>query len=235
MWPIHTDHDLKLIDPIKRTTTHEDVDRFHRIRKSKHAQSSKTDLHRGVPNNGNIEIESETEESSASEPEEDDFYGRSFSLPAKGVKLDFISRVKADRQQSIERNLVEESRLSLAKARLSSRSTQLEFENQKRLSQALERRPIEERQGALNLTQFKFPGRDLNLGNDMLRNLLHQAEAEAPPGVVQSIVQKDQAAKAAVTNGEQSELSPLSNEERQALLNLQKWAASRLQNGAMPS
>ncbi|KAI9725136.1 MAG: hypothetical protein M1828_003478 [Chrysothrix sp. TS-e1954] len=232
MCPNHTDHDLKRIDPIRNTKAHEGAVGFHRIRKPRHSKVIKTDLRRRIPNNGNIEIESEAETETDSEPDTDDYYGSTLSLPAKGVKLDFISKIKADRQESNERSLLEQSRLSLATARLESRSSLLEFENQKRLSQALERLPLEERQGALNLTQFRFPGRDLNLGNDMLRNLLHQAEAEAPAGVIESIVEKDRASKAGLTNGEQTALPPLLSEERQALLELQKWIASRLQTSA---
>lgn len=64
----------------------------HKVRRPKNAKIVVPALRRGFVNNGLIEI---TDDSSADEQDEEETPdGVVFKLPASGVKLDFIDRVK---------------------------------------------------------------------------------------------------------------------------------------------
>lgn len=88
MCPNHVDHELIAVKSAKSGYS-----RIHRIRRPKKAKVVDTQLRRGFVNNGIIEVDLE--------PSEDEgFYedhsscGVVYRLPERGVKLDFIEKVK---------------------------------------------------------------------------------------------------------------------------------------------
>jgi hypothetical protein len=96
--PRHVSHDMARPDPSYQWAT---STRLHRIRKPKRPVSRRTYLTRGLRNNGNIEIESESEASSIEEvsvmgdiESDDDGEGVVYHIPAKGIKLDFIEKAR---------------------------------------------------------------------------------------------------------------------------------------------
>jgi hypothetical protein len=63
----------------------------HKLRKVKNAPVIEPYYSRGIPNNGNIEIEEDSEDD-AEAWRNYKAHGRVYRLPEKGIKLDFISR-----------------------------------------------------------------------------------------------------------------------------------------------
>ena len=94
MWmcPLHTEHDLRRLDPIAEDGVLNGIPRTHRIRRPKNVQIRETALRRGFKNNGLIEIADEASEDEFTDEESPD--GVVFKVPARGVKLDFIDRCK---------------------------------------------------------------------------------------------------------------------------------------------
>lgn len=89
--PRHIDHDLR-----KLVSRHADElvgARPHRVRRPKNAKVITPALSRGIKNNGLIEIESESS-SDESEFYEEDNGTEVFRLPERGIKLDFIYKIK---------------------------------------------------------------------------------------------------------------------------------------------
>ena len=66
------------------------------MRRPRNAKVVETSLQRGHINNGIIEIvdDSDTDEDDGEFIEDDTASGTVFRIPAKGIKLDFIDRVK---------------------------------------------------------------------------------------------------------------------------------------------
>lgn len=97
MCPNHIDSELQAIDPsVKATGTAQEGGRKFRVRRPKKARVVESLLSRGLVNNGLIEVlnEPSDEEGYELEGEADDVNGVIYSLPEKGIKLDFIARVK---------------------------------------------------------------------------------------------------------------------------------------------
>lgn len=78
-------HKSKAIDPISSR-------RKLRIRRPKEAKIIDIGLRRGFKNNGLIEIENETSEEE--DEKEQEMSGGIYRVPERGIKLDFIDRVK---------------------------------------------------------------------------------------------------------------------------------------------
>ena len=91
MCPNHVDADLLALASAQ-TASKAACDRAHKIRRPKNTRIVDTALRRGFVNNGNIEIETEpTDDEEEVEKEE---FGVTYRVPEKGLKLDFIDRVK---------------------------------------------------------------------------------------------------------------------------------------------
>ena len=90
--PLHVDHDLSAIDPMRLSQR-----RHVRIRRPKVAKIVDTALRRGLVNNGVNEIIDDTSSDEESEFEDDDdddsASGIVYRVPSKGVKLDFIDKI----------------------------------------------------------------------------------------------------------------------------------------------
>lgn len=96
MCPIHVEHELAALEtkviPPGMSPLPAGVKLTHKVRKPKKPTILDAALRRGFANNGVIEIENETSEDEA-------FYEREqlgvvYRLPERGIKLDFIDRVK---------------------------------------------------------------------------------------------------------------------------------------------
>lgn len=95
MCPDHIEHDLRHLDPIEDVGVRFDgIGRTHRIRRPKMAKIVSTHLRRGLANNGLIEVEDDDISEAGFESEEENFEGIIYRLPASGIKLDFIHKVK---------------------------------------------------------------------------------------------------------------------------------------------
>lgn len=93
MCPNHVDAELKALDSSVKTSRRVDTGdaKTHKIRRPKNARIVDTALRRGFINNGLIEIENEA---SDDDKMEDEGVGIIYRVPEKGIKLDFIDRVK---------------------------------------------------------------------------------------------------------------------------------------------
>ena len=94
MCPLHADHELRRVD-----TSLLDPRSFGRkvhVRKPRNARVVETSLKRGSRNNGVIDIVDDDSDESDSEfyEEETPVESLVYRLPASGIKLDFIDKVK---------------------------------------------------------------------------------------------------------------------------------------------
>lgn len=96
MCPNHVDHELAALDASATSSArlhfHSGNGRTHKVRRPKNAKIVDTGLRRGFINNGLIEIENEP--SDEEEFHEREQLGVVYRLPERGIKLDFIDRVK---------------------------------------------------------------------------------------------------------------------------------------------
>lgn len=93
MCPLHVDHDLRQVDT--RLLKPARLTRRVHIRKPRNAKTAETALQRGLQNNGIIEIADDDSDETDSEFYEDDREPTTvFKMPAQGIKLDFIDKVK---------------------------------------------------------------------------------------------------------------------------------------------
>jgi len=93
MCPLHVDHELRRVDT--RLLKPAFLTRRIHIRKPRQAQTVETALQRGLQNNGIIEIADDDSDDSDSEFYEDDRdHAMVYKMPAQGIKLDFIDKVK---------------------------------------------------------------------------------------------------------------------------------------------
>jgi hypothetical protein len=89
MCPLHVDHDLRQVDT--RLLKPARLSRRIHIRKPRQAKTTETALQ----NNGIIEIADDDSDETDSEFYEDDREPTTvFKMPAQGIKLDFIDKVK---------------------------------------------------------------------------------------------------------------------------------------------
>ena len=180
MCPLHADHELRKVDTSllnPRTAGR----RVH-IRKPRNARVVETSLRRGFHNNGIVDVINDDE----SDDSESDFYdegtqgeGVVYRLPASGIKLDFIDKIK--------RYAVPRRSTSIVPTDIDSSTRFQELKNQhtyprphvmtsnapRQLSQAnFARRSFREKQVALNLAQFANANKDLELGSDQVETLV---------------------------------------------------------------
>lgn len=94
MCPLHADHELRRVDA--RLLDPRRLGRTVHVRKPRNAKVVDTALSRGFRNNGIIEIQDDDSDDSESEfyDEETPDEATVFRMPASGIKLDFIDKVK---------------------------------------------------------------------------------------------------------------------------------------------
>ena len=90
--PLHVEHGLARVGRSELAAPGEIGKANPRVRRPKHATPQDTDLPRGFLNNGIIEVELTKEEEVAIQ--EVEMHGTVYRLPERGIRLDFIDRVK---------------------------------------------------------------------------------------------------------------------------------------------
>ena len=163
--PLHVEHD------IRRINANASDKRRIRARRPKNAKVIDTALIRGHRNNGIIEVADDDSDGTDSEFYGPDDTGVVCKLPTKGLKLDFIDKIKMTRSQEMR---TETAAMDVNPSVL----YEMDFAQ----------RPFDEQQLALNLAQFANDNQDLDLGGDEVQNLVGTLIAEAPAEVVQSMM-----------------------------------------------
>ncbi|KAL8953570.1 MAG: hypothetical protein Q9222_000565 [Ikaeria aurantiellina] len=151
----------------------------YKVRRPKDPRVIETALTRGIKNNGIIEIADEVSE------EEDQPPGTIFRLPAKAIKLDFISKIKQANQRSprTRRHQVEAFRHA------NDRSGQRKAEPASSSSGPdgiFQGRSAVERQAALSLADFAHSDPKSQLAGDRVEELVNTLISEAPIDLPQS-------------------------------------------------
>jgi hypothetical protein len=160
MCPLHADHELRQVD-----TSQLAAKRKVHIRKPRNAKVVETSMRRGFRNNGIIDIvnDDESDESGDEFYEEEQVEGVVYRLPASGIKLDFIDKVKSMRAEKMRREeAYNQARQIAAAAPVPSALDQANFA----------RRSFRDKQMALNLAQFASENKDLDLGSDQVETLV---------------------------------------------------------------
>ncbi|KAF2173556.1 hypothetical protein M409DRAFT_61920 [Zasmidium cellare ATCC 36951] len=224
MCPLHADQELRKVDMSllnrrNRRTIH--------LRKPKNPKVQETSLTRGHRNNGIIEVLDDESDASDSEFYDHDDGGTVYKLPAHGIKLDFIDKVKSTRVQQLR------DQRAYKRARIDAETpipTALEQAN-------FAKRPFNEQQLALNLAQFASDNKDLDLGGDQVQNLVGTLIAEAPSAVVDEMMAAEDAEKAKSASSlvppsppSSEQTDQLSAEQRKELQMLQELIRRKLEN-----
>ncbi|KAL6717123.1 hypothetical protein ACLMJK_005038 [Lecanora helva] len=188
--PVHINSQLNNLKP-RATTLNKDKSiksRSYKLRRPRNAIVRDSTLSRGLKNNGLVEIVNEISDDEISSPRSDGPL-QIFRAPERGIKLDFIDRVKAQREE-------EEQNARLAReAILTAKATELD------------KRPFAERQAACNLVQMaRVPG--AVVGSDSVENLIHELTAQAPEEVGE-LVDNEQATEPELTEQERKDLESL--------------------------
>ena len=199
--PLHAEHDLANVG--RTGAAPGDLGRIPRLRKPKGGVLYDVNLTRGFRNNGIVEIELEKEEAEA-EIRELEMQGKVYRLPEKGVKLDFIDRVKRSwfEDQSFPRLLGApkhirtpmyrpdltryDSRLALTdKERLEDHLFAIEADAMATANAVLRRKTLAEQQAALQLCEM--PRADGAFTGNKLMDLTNRLVVEAPFEVVKGV------------------------------------------------
>jgi hypothetical protein len=218
--PLHAEHDLANLGRTEAAPG--DLGRMPRLRKPKAGILYDVNMTRGFRNNGIVEIELEKEEAEA-EIRELEMQGKVYRIPERGVKLDFIDRVKRSwfEDQSFPRLLgvSKALRIPMYRPDLTGYDARLALTDQERLEDhlfaieadamatanaVLRRKTLKEQQAALQLCEM--PGKDGAFTGNKLMDLTNRLVVEAPFEVVTSV----------------------DGGEREELLKLQKLINSRL-------
>ncbi|KAK5124500.1 hypothetical protein LTR85_001717 [Meristemomyces frigidus] len=221
MCPLHIDHELRNIDismlPPRRTV---------HVRRPKNPKFVDTALNRGLRNNGIVDVVDDDSDDSDSEfyDEETAIEGVVYRMPASGIKLDFIDKIKNTRVQALR------SERAFKMARLNTNPPSA-------LQQAnFSRRSFVEQQLALNLAQFANTNKDLDLGSDQVENLVGTLIAEAPSEVVDDFTAAENAEKAKSSASiippsppPSDQPDSLSTEQRRELQKLQELIRRKLE------
>ncbi|KAK1092525.1 hypothetical protein LTR48_004181 [Friedmanniomyces endolithicus] len=183
MCPLHADQELRKVDAsllVPRRKVH--------VRRPRNPKIVDAALARGFQNNGVIDVQDEEsgddsdaefyEEESPDEPNEPVIH----RMPARGIKLDFIDRIKSTRMQDLRNQRI--------RKRLRTRTAPPRIMQQANFA----RRSFAEKQLALNLAQFASANKDLELGSDQVDNLVGALIAEAPSEVVDEFMAAENAA-----------------------------------------
>ncbi|KAM3413925.1 hypothetical protein BST61_g10596 [Cercospora zeina] len=232
MCPLHVDQELRKVDvsALHRrkagNVASSDRRRIH-VRKPKNPVVAETALTRGHRNNGIIEVLEDESDASDSDFYDHDDGPMVYKLPAHGIKLDFIDKVKDTRLQELrDERAYKRRRVNVANA------------TPHTLAQAnFAKRPFNEQQVALNLAQLARENKDLGLGEDQVQNLVGALIAEAPSAVVEEIMAAEDAEKtksapsvAPPSPPASEQTAELTAEQRKELQILQELIRRRLES-----
>lgn len=218
--PLHAEHDLANVGQTGAAPG--DLGRVPRLRKPKGAIPHDVNMTRGFRNNGIVEIELEKEEAEA-EIRELEMQGKVYRIPERGVKLDFIDRVKRSwfedqsfpRLLGVPKNIRTpmyrpdltgyDSRLAMTDTeQLEDHLFAIEADAMATANAVLRRKTLKEQQAALQLCEM--PRADGAFTGNKLMDLTNRLVVEAPFEVV----------------------SILDGDEKEEMLKLQRLVNSRL-------
>jgi ribosomal protein L37AE/L43A len=214
MCPNHVDHELRAIDKSVRAAGESNpAGKVFKLRKPKRAKYIEPAISRGLPNNGLIDI--------INEPSDDE--GPTiFRIAEKGLKLDFITKMK--------KTIEEEARR--------------EPEGRAAVNEAFDKHSFIDRQAALNLAQFALANQDLGLTPASVGELTHALIAEAPANVASLITREEKSTRLSTIPEEESTDAPVrlapssppaekstGGTEKQSLELLQELIQRRLEAG----
>ncbi|KAB2579862.1 Uncharacterized protein DBV05_g1472 [Lasiodiplodia theobromae] len=203
--PRHIDRDLRAIEPTVSSAL--GSTRIFRIRKPKNPNIVDVNMRRGFRNNGIIEVADESSDSEKEFESNDDEDGVVYRLPVKGIKLDFISKVKKMRMDD---EAIRAQRTGFPGG-VSTQPTAYD--------RGFSRANPTDRRAAVNLVQLANRESDLELGGDAVQTLIYSLNGESPDEVVDSMTGAEKAPLA---------MEPPGDEERRQLLALQELIRRRL-------
>ncbi|KIX98499.1 uncharacterized protein Z520_05800 [Fonsecaea multimorphosa CBS 102226] len=210
--PLHVEHDLVAVGRQTEKAPGE-LGRVPRLRKPKNAVPLDVSLSRGFRNNGIIEVELEKDQPELDRTKEVQMHGKIYRIPEKGIRLDFIDRVKKSwyEDQSFPRQMDAPKRIRNRKYRpdgavlhhppqqtivkirepdFFTGANALAITETAKANVALRRRSIREQQAVLNLAQMSQKGID-GYSGDALAELTNQLISEAPADVVDAVEQTE--------------------------------------------
>ncbi|GAB7352618.1 hypothetical protein MBLNU459_g2994t2 [Dothideomycetes sp. NU459] len=211
--PLHVEHELREMEVPRLAARQVQRDRRIFMRRPRNARVVETVLNRGFVNDGVIEVANDDSDSDS------DFYdfeasGIVYRLPEKGIKLDFIDRVKRYHEAG------DPNTRPTQRFRTEHQPSQLSQDN-------FTSRSILEQQTALSLIQFSNEQKDLNLSSDQVENLLGALIAEAPADVIQQMLEAE------TTSGSSKETPEQTAEKQRGMLELLQTLIAR-KLGTMP-
>ncbi|KAK5168646.1 uncharacterized protein LTR77_005955 [Saxophila tyrrhenica] len=221
MCPLHSDHELRKVDT--SLLNPRSVARKVHIRKPRNAKVVEASMKRGFHNNGVIDVVVDDE----SDGSDSEFYdeegldeGVVYRLPASGIKLDFIDKVKNTRVQQLRSQHAYDTARAIAQEP-GNEPGPLEQAN-------FAKRSFRDKKMALNLAQFASENSDLTLGADQVANLVGALIAEAPGDVVDGMTAAENAVKKR-SAGSTIPPSPPVSEQTEALTAEQRKELEMLQ------
>lgn len=185
MCPIHVEHELRAIDLSIRAVGHPDpAGKLFKLRKPKNARVIEPAITRGLRNDGLIDIINDP-----SDEEADIIYQSPaiYRLTEKGIKLDFIDKLKKTHQEEARRKARQEAAVN----------------------EAFDKHSFIDRQAALNLAQFAMANKDLGLTPANVGDLTHALIAEAPADVASLFTREEKSTKLSTIPEEESTDAPV--------------------------
>ncbi|KAI4761816.1 hypothetical protein E4T52_06015 [Aureobasidium sp. EXF-3400] len=182
--PLHADHVLRQMEVPRLADRQFQRERRVNMRRPRSAKVVDTALSRGFINDGVIEIANDSSEDE-SEFEEIEVASTVYRLPEKGIKLDFIDRVRRSRA---------------AEQYYNDRQTYSQPSKKRKVSDPNEkdsffRRSFAEQRTALDLVGLANQQADLDFNGDQVSSLLTTLIAEAPADVVEQMIEAEKVAK----------------------------------------
>lgn len=210
--PLHVEQDLVAVGR-QAEPAPGDLGRIPKLRKPKNAVPVDVQVARGFRNNGIIEVDLMKDEPTYDKTKEVDMMGKVYRIPEKGIRLDFIDRVKKSwyEDQSFPRLLDAPKRIRnknyrpdgavlfhppeeiIVKERepdFWTSATALAITESAKANAALRRRSVKEQQAVLQLVEMAQGGAPAQSG-DVLADLTNQLISEAPDEVVEAMQQSE--------------------------------------------
>ncbi|KAK5265216.1 hypothetical protein LTR99_006315 [Exophiala xenobiotica] len=210
--PLHVEQDLTAIGR-QAEAAPGDMGRVPRLRKPKNAVPLDVPLPRGFRNNGIIEVELMKDEFDVDKTREFNMEGKIYRVPEKGIRLDFIDRVKKSwyEDQTLHRILGGPKRIRNQKYRPENAvlhhpphetvvmipesdfwtgANALAITETAKANAALRNRSLKEQQTVLSLAEMSQKGIN-GYSGDALAELTNELVSEAPPEVVEAVEQTE--------------------------------------------
>ncbi|KAH0355658.1 hypothetical protein KCU83_g1886, partial [Aureobasidium melanogenum] len=188
--PLHADHVLRQMEVPRLADRQFQRERRIHMRRPRAAKVIDTALNRDFINDGVIEIANDSSDDE-SEFEEIDVSGVVYRLPEKGIKLDFIDRVRRVRAAEQYYN----NRQTYSRP---SKKRKMQHHDEKN---SFFRRSFAEQRTALDLVGLANQQADLDFNGDQVSSLLTTLIAEAPADVVEQMIEAEKAAQPSDTAG----------------------------------